>query len=263
MLRSRRPRIPRKTPAQLALLRIAGSTTAEILERVIERVQAGVSTLELDEFAEACCRRAGVEPAFKGLYGCPASLLVSVNEEVVHGLPRAERLLEPGDVVSLDFGVIYQGWYGDHARTVTVGPASPDDQQLIDTTREALLAGIEAAQPEASFSAIGRAVEAVVHAQGFGVVEDFVGHGIGRKLHEEPQIPNRYDPTLTTKIHPGFVFCIEPMVSLGSPKTTLLKDDWTAVTKDGSRSAHFEHMVAVTSDGPELLSVPGFGVAFD
>ena len=231
----------------------ANRMVAEILEEVKERVRPGVETRELDEVAEEGCRRRRVEPAFKGYRGYPASVCVSVNEEVVHGIPGARRLQE-GDLVSLDFGVRYDGYYGDAALTLPVGEVTPAARKLLETTRESLDAAIAQVKVGARLSDISHAVQTVVEGQGFAVIREFVGHGIGRSLHEDPQIPNFGPPGRGPVLQAGMTMAIEPMTSSGSWRVRILGDGWTAVTQDGSLAAHFEHTVALTDKGVVVLS---------
>jgi len=232
-----------------------------VLDELRSLVAPGITTGELDRVAEARLQALGARPAFKGYHGFPACVCISVNEEVVHGIPSAERVLRDGDIVSLDFGAVVDGWYGDAAVTVPVGTAAPDALRLIEVTRESLLRGAAAALPGARIGDVGAAVQRCAEERGFSVVRDFVGHGIGRALHEPPQIPNFGAPGTGIRIRPGMVLAIEPMVNAGRPEVDLLLDGWTAVTADGSLSAHFEHTVAVTGDGPVLLGVEGDGLA--
>jgi methionyl aminopeptidase len=244
-----------KSDRELGLMRKAGGIVSRILDEMAEMVAPGISTGELDRYAEKRTLELGAKPAFKGYHGFPATVCISVNEEVVHGIPSLKRVLKDGDIVSLDFGVIYDGWYGDSARTLPVGRISPDAQKLIDVTRESLLKGIEQAREGNRVFDIGHAVQNYVEGFGFSVVREFVGHGIGRALHEEPQIPN-YGPKgkgLPLKV--GMVIAIEPMINAGSHQVKVLGDGWTAVTMDRSLSAHFEHTVAITPNGPEILTV--------
>lgn len=244
-------------------MRVAASTTAEILEELIGLLEPGLATSVLDIEAERLCRKRGVTPAFKGLYGCPACVLVSLNDEVVHGLPRPDRHIAAGDVVTLDFGVVYRGWYGDHARTVCMPGASEEDERLVSVTRASLEAATAVCRAGGRLSDIGRAVEQVVLPAGYSIVDDFVGHGIGRRLHEDPQVPHRFDPAARMPLREGLVLCVEPMVVFGGPEVKMLEDGWTAVSVDGTRSAHFEHTIAITAGGPEILSRPGFGAGRD
>lgn len=231
----------------------ANRIVAEILAGVKERVKPGVETRELDELAEEMCRRHRVEPAFKGYRGYPRSLCISVNEEIVHGIPGPRRL-KAGDLVSLDFGVKYQGYYGDAALTVAVGEIPPRARELMEATEKALYAGIGQAKVGQHLSDISHAVQSVVEGAGFGVIREFVGHGIGRSLHEDPQIPNFGPPGRGPVLQAGMTLAIEPMTSMGAWQVRILKDGWTAVTQDSSLAAHYEHTVAVTANGPLILS---------
>ncbi len=234
-------------------MEVANRIVAEILAGVQERVRPGVETRELDELAEEMCRSRQVEPAFKGYRGYPSSICISINEEIVHGIPGARRI-QAGDLVSLDFGVKYQGYYGDAAVTLAVGEVEPRCRALMAATEEALYAGINQAQVGRHLTDISQAVQAVVEGAGFGVIREFVGHGIGRALHEDPQIPNFGPPGRGPKLQAGMTLAIEPMTSLGGWQVRILPGGWTAVTQDGSCAAHFEHTVAVTAAGPLILS---------
>ncbi len=251
-----RDQVELKTADEIARIREASLIVHEVLETVAAAVAPGITTLELDRIAarETAARHA--EPAFLGYHGYPAVICISVNDEVVHGIPSDRRILADGDVVGLDFGVRYRGFYGDSARTVPVGNVSQVALRLLDTTREALAAGISAARPDNRIGDIGAAVQQCVERRGYSVVRDFVGHGIGRRLHEAPQIPNYGAPRTGIRIRAGMVLAIEPMVNAGDPHVRVLDDGWTAVTADGSLSAHFEHTVAITEDGPVVLSRP-------
>jgi len=234
-------------------MEVANRIVAEILEGVKEKVQAGIETRELDELAEEMCRQRRVKPAFKGYRGYPRSICVSVNEEVVHGIPGPRRL-KAGDVVSLDFGVKYEGFYGDAAITVGVGDVGEKARALIAATEESLYAGIAQVKAGQRLSDISHAVQTVVEGAGYGVIREFVGHGIGRSLHEDPQIPNFGPPGRGPALQVGMTFAIEPMTSMGSWKVRILQDGWTAITQDGSCAAHFEHSVALTENGVLILS---------
>jgi methionyl aminopeptidase len=242
-----------KSPREIALMEKANRIVAEILEEMRERVHPGVETRELDEIAEEGCRKRKVEPAFKGYRGYPASVCVSVNEEVVHGIPGPRRLKE-GDLVSLDFGVRYDGYYGDAALTLAVGEVAPEGRKLMEATRESLDAAITQVKVGARLSDISHAVQTVVEGQGFAVIREFVGHGIGRSLHEDPQIPNFGPPGRGPVLQAGMTMAIEPMTSSGTWRVRILADGWTAVTQDGSLAAHFEHTVALTEKGVVVLS---------
>ena len=231
--------------------RILGETVAMLRERVVP----GVTTGELDEVAEEFIRsHDGATPAFKGLYGFPGTLCTSINNEIVHGIPSNKRVLKEGDLLSIDVGVRYKGFYTDAATTVPVGDVDETSRRLLDVTQRALEAGIAAATVGNHIGDIGAAVQAVVEGAGFSVVRDLVGHGIGTEFHEEPQVPNYGKPKRLMKLTPGLTIAIEPMVNVGSPKTRTLPDRWTIVTVDGSRSAHFEHTVAITENGPRVLT---------
>jgi methionyl aminopeptidase len=242
-----------KSLQEIAKMEVANRIVAEILEGVKEKVQPGVETRELDELAEEMCRQRRVKPAFKGYRGYPRCICVSVNEEVVHGIPGS-RKLKAGDLVSLDFGVKYEGYYGDAAITVGLGEVDPRARALAAATEESLYAGIAMVKAGNHLSDISHAVQSVVEGAGFGVIRDFVGHGIGRSLHEDPQIPNFGPPGRGPTLQVGMTFAIEPMTSLGSWQVRILQDGWTAVTQDGSYAAHFEHSVAVTENGVLILS---------
>ncbi len=238
-------------------MRDAGRVVRTVLDEVAAAAVAGVSTAELDRLAEARTRALGAVPAFKGYLGYPASVCISVNDEVVHGIPSESRILSDGDLVGLDFGAILGGFHGDAAETVLVGQGSPEAMRLLAATREALAAGVAAALPGGRVGDIGAAVQRSAEARGFSVVREFVGHGIGRKLHEPPQVPNFGEPGTGAWMRPGLVLAIEPMVNAGLPGVRTLVDGWTAVTEDGSLSAHFEHTVAITEAGPEVLTRSG------
>ena len=243
-----------KSPEEIALMRRAGGIVADTIQRLLERVRAGVSTAQLDELAEGSIRGAGAIPSFKGYRGFPASICTSVNEQVVHGIP-GKRTLGWGDVLSLDVGAIWLGFHADSAVTVFVDePPSDVAEKLVRVTEESLEAGISQLWPGRRLSDVGHAVQQVVEGAGFSVVREYVGHGVGRALHEDPQIPNYGDPGRGPVIKPGLVVAVEPMVNVGDWRTRVLADNWTVVTADASLSAHFEHTIAVTEDGPEVLT---------
>ena len=246
-----------KSASEIEKMRRPARVVAEVLAALRDMVRPGTTTAELDRAAERMINRAGARSAFKnyrvGSVVFPAVLCVSINEEVVHGIP-SDRALKEGDIVSLDFGVEIDGYYGDSAITVPVGKIDDDSQRLIETTERSLYAGIEHLRPGERLGDVGAAVQRVAESEGFSVVRDFVGHGIGRALHEEPQVPNYGTPGRGRALKPGMVIAIEPMVNVGTPGVRVLDDGWTAVTADGRRSAHFEHTVAVTTDGPEILT---------
>jgi methionyl aminopeptidase len=253
-------RVELKTADEIARIRDASLVVHDVLREVAAAAVAGVSTGELDRLAEDRCRARGAQPAFKGYHGFPASICISVNDEVVHGIPSPRRALRDGDVVGLDFGATVDGFFGDSAVTVIVGGAGSDvAERLVATTREALACAVLAARPDGRVGDIGAAVQRHVEARGYSVVRDFVGHGIGRRLHEPPQVPNFGVAGTLDRLRPGMVIAIEPMVNAGRPGIRTLEDGWTAVTADGSLSAHFEHTVAITSAGPEVLTLPPGG----
>ncbi len=236
-------------------MRRSGTIVREILDHVRSFVKPGATTLDLENAAAAKIAELGATPAFKGYHGYPAVLCTSINNEVVHGIPSANRVLREGDIVSIDTGVIIDGFYGDSAITVPVGEKiAPKTKRLLDVTKASLESGIRAVKVGASLGDIGAAVQEVVEADGFSVVREFVGHGIGTRLHEDPQVPNFGRRGQGLKLREGMVLCIEPMVNSGKPDVQVLSDGWTAVTQDGSLSAHFEHTVAVTANGAMVLT---------
>ncbi len=247
-----------KSAHELALMREAGRIVAEVLAEIQSAVLPGITTADLEAIADRIIvGKYGAIPSFKGYRGFPGLVCASVNEEIVHGIP-GQRVLHEGDIVSVDVGVIYKGYHGDAAITVGVGQVDDGNQRLMDVTAESLRIGIAAAKPGNWTSDISKAIETYVKSQGYSVVREYTGHGIGRQMHEEPQIPNYYEPKLGGRIRlrPGLTFALEPMVNIGGWKTRVLDDRWTVVTADGSRSAHFEHTVAVTKNGPEILTRP-------
>jgi methionyl aminopeptidase len=227
---------------------------AEILKRLGEQVQPGVTTWDLDSLSEDLAARRKAKPAFKGYHGYPFSLCTSVNEEVVHGMPSKRRELKEGDIISIDFGVMIDGYYGDAAITVPVGKVSDEARELCRVTEDSLYEGIRQIQPKNRLSDISHAIQQFVEARGFSVVREFVGHGIGQQLHESPQIPNYGPAGKGVVLKPGMVFAIEPMINLGRAEVEILEDHWTAVTIDRKLSAHFEHTVAVTETEPDILT---------
>jgi methionyl aminopeptidase len=251
-------RVTRKSAVELEIMAEAGRITALALQAAAAAVAPGVSTLEIDRVAEEVIREAGAIPSFKGYRGYPATVCVEVNEVVVHGIPRAEEVLREGDVVGLDVGACYEGFHGDSALTVGCGEVSEEAQRLMDVTAASLEAGIAAAVVGNLLGDISQAIEAVVQAAEFSCVRDLVGHGIGRQMHEAPQVPNFYDPRQCTDydllLRPGMTLAIEPMVNAGGPELRLEADQWTLRTADGELSAHFEHTIAVTKEGPVILT---------
>ena len=244
-----------KSPKEIGLMRDAGAVVAAVLGAVSRAVAAGVSTAELDRIAAVETRKRGARPAFLGYRGYPATLCASINEEVVHGIPSPDRLLKTGDIVSLDFGVVLNGFFADAAVTVGVGELAPEVRALLQATREALDKGIDAMRPESRVGDVSAAVQRHVESRGFSVVRSFVGHGIGRALHEDPPVPNFGKAGTGLRLAPGMTLAVEPMVNMGGHDVRVLSDGWTAVTRDGKWSAHFEHTVAVTSGEPEILTV--------
>lgn len=242
-----------KSMAEIEIMDRCNGIVVDILKRLAERVQPGVSTAELDRFAEEATREAGAVPAFKGYRGFPASLCTSVNNEVVHGIPSPKRIVREGDILSLDFGVILEGYYGDSAMTVPVGTISSKAQRLLDVTRESLKRGIAHMQSGNHLSDVSNAIQTYVESEGYSVVREFVGHGIGHQLHEDPQVPNFGSPGHGPILREGLVLAIEPMVTEGNPDVLIGDDDWTVRSVDGGWSAHFERSVAVTENGPLLL----------
>ncbi len=242
-----------KSPKEIEKIRLSNQIVADILNKLRKKVKVGVTTLYLNDVAEKLAHERGAIPAFKGYKGYPYSLCTSVNNVVVHGLPSKKPLLE-GDIISLDFGVLFDGYYGDSAITVPVGKISKSAKRLILTTKEALYKSITKAVPGGRLSDISHAVQSHVEAAGYSVVRVFVGHGIGSNLHEDPQIPNHGKPGIGILLKPGMTLAIEPMVNEKGCEVEILEDGWTAVTKDGGLSAHFEHTIAITNNGPDILS---------
>lgn len=249
--------IIRKSDDELAKMARAGALVARVHEAVMETAAPGVSTRDLDVMAERMIRDAGAEPSFKGYRGFPATLCTSINHEIVHGIPSPDRVLQAGDVLSVDCGAIVEGFHADSAISVLVGgadAADPDVRRLVEETRSALWAGLRATVAGNRLGDIGHAVEAVANRHGYGVVREYVGHGVGRALHEDPSVPNYGSPGRGLKMSPGWVLAIEPMFNLGTEETRTLSDEWTVVTADGRVSAHWEHTVAITADGPWVLT---------
>lgn len=242
-----------KSPEEVRKIERAGRIVAEVLKELREQIRPGMTTLDLDQRAEAGIRKRGGQPAFKGYRGFPATLCTSVNDEIVHGIP-SKRTLQEGDIIGLDLGAIVEGYYGDAAITVAVGAIRPEVQRLVQVTRESLYRGIEQMKAGHRLSDVSHAVQTHVEAAGYSVVKDFVGHGIGQALHEEPQLPNFGKPGQGPRLRFGMVLAIEPMVNMGKDGVRVLDDHWTAVTEDGSLSAHFEHTVAITESGPVILT---------
>ena len=244
-----------KTDQEIQLMRKAGKIVGDTLAILQEAVRPGITTAELDKIAEDYIRKCGAVPSFKGYYGFPASICASVNSEVVHGFPSKEVVLKEGDIISIDCGAIIDGFHGDAARTFPVGKISSDAQKLIDVTRESFFKGVEKAVIGNRLSDISHAIQEYAESFGYSMVRDFVGHGIGRNMHEDPEVPNFGRPGRGPKLLKGMVIAIEPMVNMGDFHVKVLSNDWTVVTVDGSLSAHYENTVAITENGPELLTL--------
>ena len=245
-----------KSPQEIELMREAGKILAKVHEQLGKELKPGMSTLEVDRLGEEMIRSFGCEPSFKGYQGYPASICVSINEEVVHGIPRADRIIEEGDIVSLDAGVIYKGYQSDAARTHGVGTIDAEAKRLIEVTKESFFRGIAFAKAGNRLYDISAAIQRYVESQGFSVVRDLVGHGIGTEMHEEPEIPN-FKPKFGRgiRLKAGMTLAIEPMVNAGSYDVWMLEDDWTIVTQDGKNAAHYENTILVTDGEPEILSL--------
>lgn len=244
-----------KKPAEIEAMARSGSIIGRLYEMIAPEILPGISTGELDRLAEDFIRsHEGAVPAFKGLYGFPGSMCISLNEEVVHGIPSQERILSEGDILSLDTGVRLDGWCSDSAWTFAVGEVDEPSQRLLDVTERALEAAVEAARVGLHVGDIGAAVESTIRGSGFSIIRDLVGHGIGRDVHEAPQVPNLGRPGQGTALREGMVLAIEPMISAGTARIRTLADRWTVVVADGARSAHFEHTVAITAAGPQVLT---------
>jgi methionyl aminopeptidase len=253
--KKRRPAIQIKSRDELAVMREAGLVVGRTLQRLTEAVKPGISTAELDAIAEETIRGQGATPSFKGYLGFPASICASVNEQIVHGIPRASTVLREGDIISIDCGAIVDGWHGDAAVTVPVGEVTAELRRLMEVCEQSLWHGLRAGRVGARLSDIGAAVETYVRDQGdYGIVEEYVGHGIGTEMHMEPAVPNYGEAGYGPELVPGMCFAVEPMINLGTRETILLEDEWTVITGDGRHSAHFEHTFAVTEDGPWVLT---------
>jgi len=244
-----------KSAEDIKLMRRAGAIVAETLCVLKESADVGMSTMDLDALAEKTIRKNGATPAFKGYRGFPGTLCASINEEVVHGIPSKKRILKDGDILSIDMGCIVEGFYGDSAMTIGIGDISDEARKLLEVTEESLYKGIEQLKPDNRLGDVGYAVQKCAEDAGYSVVREFVGHGIGRALHEDPPVPNYGSRGSGLRLRPGMVLAIEPMVNAGSPDVRVLEDQWTAVTADGKLSAHFEHTIAVTEDGHEILTL--------
>lgn len=244
-----------KSAREIELMRGAGKILARVHDELADAIRPGISTMDIDRLGERIIRSLGCIPSFKNYNGYPASICVSVNDEVVHGIPNKNRILHEGDIVSLDAGVIYQGYHSDAARTHGVGSISPEAQKLIDVTKQCFFEGIKYAKPGNHLNDISSAIQQYAESFGYGVVRDLVGHGIGERLHEEPEVPNFSQKRKGIRLMPGMTLAIEPMINAGRADVVWLDDDWTVVSDDGSLSAHYENTVLITADGPEILSL--------
>lgn len=248
-----------KSPTEIEKMRVAGRIVAQVLLAVEEAIRPGISTWDLEVIADALCQETQSRPAFKGYrvgkHVFPCCLCISINEEVVHGIPSRERILQEGDIVSIDFGVQKDGYFGDSARTFAVGRVDEETQRLLDVTQESLNRGIAQMDKNHRLQDIGAAIQSYVEQYQFSIVRDYVGHGIGQKLHEDPQVPNFGQPGRGVRLRPGMVFAIEPMVNAGTHEVVTLDDGWTVVTQDRKNSAHFEHTIAITEHGPDILTL--------
>jgi methionyl aminopeptidase len=246
-----------KSDQEIDIMRESGKVTAHILKELENFIKPGISTLDIDQFVEKTILSNNMIPSFKGYKGFPASACVSINNEVVHGIPDAARFLKEGDIVSVDVGCTYKGYISDAARTYPVGAISPEAQNLIDATRDSFFEGLKFCRPGYRLSDISHAIQKKAESEGFSVIRDFVGHGVGRAMHEEPQIPNYGKPGRGPRLARGMVFAIEPMINQGSYEVEVLLDNWTVVTLDGKLSAHYENTVVITDDEPELITLEG------
>ena len=246
--------IIKKSPAEIEEMKEAGRISAKVLREAGRIIEPGISTLEIDSFVERMIRLEGGIPAFKGLYGFPGSICASVNEQIVHGIPSANVILRDGDIISIDTGATVNGWVGDNAWTFAVGKISEEKQRLLDVTEKCMWAGLDAARPGNRLGDIGHAVQSIAEAEGYGVVREYVGHGVGRVMHEDPNVPNYGRKHTGIPLEVGMVLAIEPMINMGTHKTKQLSDGWTVITRDGKPSAHFEKMVAITEDGPVVIT---------
>ena len=244
----------KKSKAEIEAMKEAGRVSAKVLREVGARVEPGISTLELDRMCEMLIRLEGGVPAFKGYMGFPGSICASVNDAIVHGIPSADVILQEGDIISIDTGAIVDGWVGDNAWTFAVGSISPEKQKLLEVTEQCMWAGLDAMQEGNRLNDIGRAVQTIAENNGFGVVREYVGHGVGRSMHEDPNVPNYFIRTNRMPLEVGMVFAIEPMINMGTYKTRQGDDGWIVYTADGLPSAHFEKMVAITEDGSIVLT---------
>lgn len=244
-----------KSQREIELMREAGRILDLTRKMLEEHIKPGISTLQLDQLAESFIINLGATPSFKGYHGFPGSICTSINEVVVHGIPSNKHILKEGDIITLDFGVNYKGYHADSATTYPVGKVTPEIQKLLEVTEKSLYVGLEQAKPGNQVSDISHAIETYVKPFGYGIVEEFTGHGIGRSLHEDPYVPNFGKPHQGPVLKPGMTFCVEPMVNLGTKRVKILSDNWTTVTTDRKPSAHFEHMIVITETGHEILTI--------
>lgn len=243
-----------KTARELSIMKEACRISAGALQVIGQAIEPGVTTGELDRMAEKYILSQGAKPNFKNYQGYPATACISINNEVIHGIPSVKRKIKEGDIVSVDLGAVFQGYHGDNAATFAVGEVSAEAKRLISVTEESLYEGINAARAGGRIGDISNAIQSYVESRGFSVVRDFVGHGIGTQLHESPEVPNFGNPGKGIRLLPGMTIAIEPMINFGGPEVKILPDGWTVLTKDGSLSAHFEHTVAITPDGPKIMT---------
>ena len=244
-----------KTGRELSIMREACKISARALKLIGEAIEPGVTTAELDRIAESFIRSCGATPNFKGYHGYPATACISINNEVIHGIPTAKRKIQNGDIVSVDLGALFEGYHGDNAATFACGDVSQEAKRLMDTTRESLFEGIKMARAGGRIGDISNAIQSYVEARGYSVVRDFVGHGVGTSLHEAPEVPNFGTAGRGVRLMPGMTLAIEPMINLGKPQVKIMPDGWTVLTQDGSLSAHFEHTIAITADGPQIMTI--------
>ena len=244
-----------KTGRELSLMREACKISARALKLIGEAIEPGVTTAELDRIAEKFIRSCGATPNFKGYNGYPATACISINNEVIHGIPTAKRKIQNGDIVSVDLGALFEGYHGDNAATFACGDVSEEAKRLMDATRESLYEGIKMARAGGRIGDISNAIQSYVEARGYSVVRDFVGHGVGTSLHEAPEVPNFGTAGRGVRLMPGMTLAIEPMINVGKPQVKIMPDGWTVLTQDGSLSAHFEHTIAITADGPQIMTI--------
>ena len=244
-----------KTGRELSIMREACKISARALNLIGEAIEPGVTTAELDRIAEKFIRSCGATPNFKGYNGYPATACISINNEVIHGIPTAKRKIQNGDIVSVDLGALFEGYHGDNAATFACGDVSEEAKRLMDTTRESLYEGIKMARAGGRIGDISSAIQSYVEARGYSVVRDFVGHGVGTSLHEAPEVPNFGIAGRGVRLMPGMTLAIEPMINIGKPQVKIMPDGWTVLTQDGSLSAHFEHTIAITADGPQIMTI--------